>query len=543
MTIFEKAERRPLIALALLAFLMFVPGLFTLPPVDRDEARFAQASRQMVETGNLVDIRFQGEPRHKKPVGIYWLQASFAKILGKDHIWPYRLPSFFGAIAAVLLTFWAGRPLVGARAALIGAALLAATLLLNVEARLAKTDAVLLATVVASMGVLARAWTGETITLRLALVFWGALGLGILVKGPIAPMVVALTVVALGLTSVRWAYLKSLRPLLGLGVLAVLVAPWVIAVSIATHGEFFMTAIAGDLAPKLAGGQESHGAPPGTYLALLLVTFWPGVIFLGPAFVEAYQGRKSPNAAFLMFWALPTWLVFEFIPTKLPHYVLPVYPALALMCGAWIAARTTEFRKVPLIGWGALLNFVVVAVALGVAMMLVRPISEGTRSIFDAAGTLTLFLVTAATARALVQKKILHVVQGAALAAFVAMVGAFGIVLPSLTSPFISPRIAALVPRDSEGGMRPVIASGYSEPSLVFLTHTDTRFVQPAEAAAILKAEPRTVAAIAATADGDFQAAVQADGLKLAPLGTVQGFNYSVGKPVTVTLFERADAQ
>ena len=55
---------------------MFLPGFFNIPPIDRDEARFAQATKQMVETGDFVDIRFQDDVRYKKPVGIYWLQAA-----------------------------------------------------------------------------------------------------------------------------------------------------------------------------------------------------------------------------------------------------------------------------------------------------------------------------------------------------------------------------------------------------------------------------------------------------------------------------------
>ena len=58
------------------ALVLFLPGFFNIPPIDRDEARFAQATKQMVESGDFVDIRFQDDVRYKKPVGIYWLQAS-----------------------------------------------------------------------------------------------------------------------------------------------------------------------------------------------------------------------------------------------------------------------------------------------------------------------------------------------------------------------------------------------------------------------------------------------------------------------------------
>ncbi|HWX82550.1 MAG TPA: glycosyl transferase, partial [Xanthobacteraceae bacterium] len=62
--------------LLLCGLLLFLPGFFNIPPIDRDEARFAQATKQMVETGDFVDIRFQDDVRYKKPVGIYWLQSA-----------------------------------------------------------------------------------------------------------------------------------------------------------------------------------------------------------------------------------------------------------------------------------------------------------------------------------------------------------------------------------------------------------------------------------------------------------------------------------
>ena len=89
-----------------------MPGLAAIPPLDRDEARFAQATRQMLETGDFLRIRFQDEARNKKPAGIYWLQAAAVAAFstaGSTAIWPYRLPSLIGATAAVLRAFALGR--------------------------------------------------------------------------------------------------------------------------------------------------------------------------------------------------------------------------------------------------------------------------------------------------------------------------------------------------------------------------------------------------------------------------------------------------
>src|SRR5664279_5643696 len=119
------SHRRAAALLVVFALLAFLPGFFQIPPVDRDEARFAQATKQMVERGEYVDIRFQDEVRYKKPVGIYWLQAVAVKAgeaLGIAHarttIWLYRLPSLLGATGAVLLTYWTALAFVARRRAM-----------------------------------------------------------------------------------------------------------------------------------------------------------------------------------------------------------------------------------------------------------------------------------------------------------------------------------------------------------------------------------------------------------------------------------------
>src|SRR5215472_1761368 len=132
------SNRRAVAWLALVCLVAFLPGFFTIPPVDRDEARFAQATKQMLEGGGFVDIRFQDEVRYKKPIGIYWLQAAAVKVgeaagvsRAPYRIWLYRLPSLFGAIGAVLATYWAALAFVSRRASLLAGLMMAGSLLLN----------------------------------------------------------------------------------------------------------------------------------------------------------------------------------------------------------------------------------------------------------------------------------------------------------------------------------------------------------------------------------------------------------------------------
>jgi 4-amino-4-deoxy-L-arabinose transferase-like glycosyltransferase len=188
------AARRPLPLLALLGLLLWLPGIVSLPPLDRDESRFAQSSRQMVQTGNWVDIRFGHVPRYKKPVGIYWLQAAATSIAGggrDNQIWTYRLPSLLGAIAASWLTLWCALAVTGAEAAFLAGLLMLGTTLLTGEATLATTDAVLLACALGVQGVMLRLYRAARDpdrprpSPRLVMWGWAAMGFGILVKGPV----------------------------------------------------------------------------------------------------------------------------------------------------------------------------------------------------------------------------------------------------------------------------------------------------------------------------------------------------------------------
>src|SRR6201991_566189 len=259
--------------LLLCGLLLFLPGFFNIPPIDRDEARFAQATKQMVETGDLVDIRFQDEVRYKKPVGIYWLQAAAVEAASALHlpraqvrIWIYRIPSLIGAFGAMLLTYWAALAFVTRRGAILAGLILCSSVLLGAEARLAKTDAMLLLTVVAAFGAMARVylswqrgeepahppWTWPAI-------FWTALAGGILLKGPLILMFAGLTIVTLATLDRNASWLWRLRPVWGLTWMMVLVLPWFIAIYWRAGNAFFSDSVGGDMLSKLAA-QESHGA-------------------------------------------------------------------------------------------------------------------------------------------------------------------------------------------------------------------------------------------------------------------------------------------
>src|SRR4051812_1668577 len=338
----EALQRRPALALVLLCLLLWLPGFFALPATDRDEARFAQASRQMVESGDYVRIHFGEEERNKKPAGIHWLQAAGVHVVEALHlgnrgqIWVYRLPSLFGALLAVLATWHWGRGIVGRRAAFLGAAMLAACLVLVAEARIAKTDAALLATIAGAMGLFGQAYLRSRLfTAGQAAGFWLLLGLGVLLKGPIGPMIPLLAGITLAVADREAPWFRALRPAWGLPLMLATAAPWFIAIGLATQGRFFTEAVGGDMLAKIGSGEEKHWGPPGFYLLSFGIAAFPSAWIVLAGLPAAWRDRLNPPTRFLLAWVVPSWLVFEAVQTKLPHYTLPLFPALMLLGAAW----------------------------------------------------------------------------------------------------------------------------------------------------------------------------------------------------------------
>ncbi|MEI6986785.1 MAG: glycosyltransferase family 39 protein [Rhodospirillaceae bacterium] len=532
-------------ALVALCLIMFLPGFFTLPPVDRDEARFAQASRQMVESGDYVSIRFQDVARLKKPIGIYWLQAASARLFatpGQAEIWPYRVPSLLGAIAAVLATAWAGSRLFGATTGFAAALMLAGCVVLGVEARLAKTDAVLLATIVVAQGALARIWLERRVAgaagWGMPIVFWLAIGVGILVKGPIGPMVSGLTILVLGLHERRFDWLRRLRPWLGLAVVVAIVSPWLVAITIKTGGLFFSESVGHDLMGKVAAGQEGKGLPPGYFIGVFWLTFAPYALGAALAVPWVWTNRRDPAVLFCLAWLIPVWLVFEAVPTKLPHYNLPVFPALALLIAR--AARDHFGRTAALPRTGLFVSAAglagSVALALPVAVALVPWLADR-RLVWAALPLAAVAAVTVIGAIVLVWQRrealaLALAFGGYALLAF----AVFQLVLPVLEAPWLSSRIAERVAELRPCTSTRLVSADYSEPSLVFLVGTNTHLGGGDHAADHLRNDPVcALSLVQGEAEPLFRRRL--NGFAVRPLATFQGFNYSRGKFQSLTLY------
>jgi 4-amino-4-deoxy-L-arabinose transferase-like glycosyltransferase len=533
--------------LVLCGLLFFLPGFFNIPPIDRDEARFAQATKQMVENGDFVDIRFQDEVRYKKPVGIYWLQAATVETASKlglpraqVRIWLYRVPSLIGAIGAVLLTYWTALAFVTRRGAMLAGLIMCSSILLGVEARLAKTDAMLLLTTTAVMGAMARiylAWQrGDDSphpSWKLPAIFWTAMAAGILLKGPLILMFVVLTIGTLAVLDRSAAWLWRLRPLWGLMWMLVLVLPWFIAIFLKAGDTFFADSLGRDMLSKVASPQESHGAPPGLYFVLFWLTFWPGAAMAGMAAPAIWRARREPGAQYLLAWLVPSWIVFEIVITKLPHYILPLYPAIAILIigalerkvlsrTAWIVRGSAWWFVVPLI--------MTVASIVGAIALLRQP--EFLAWPF-AAGALILglfawWLYDDHHA----ERSLLNAVG----ASWFLAVCVYGVVLPSLTPLFPSVQIARAL-RSVQCVGPAAAAAGFQEPSLVFMVGTSTLLTNGSGAADFLLQGSCRFALVEWREERAFAQRAEAIGLRYDVATRIDGYNFSQGRAISVAVF------
>ena len=523
-----------------------LPGLVALQPLDRDESRFVQATTQMFETGDFITINFQDEPRNKKPIGIHWLQGAIAGPLHAPDtrsIQAFRIPSLIGAGLAALCIFQIGSLLYSRRVGLLAGLAIACGLLLSTEASIAKTDAALAGfTALAYLGLakLRSPPPGKAIDWG-PWALWVGLAMAALIKGPIGPLLVILS----GLMLLAWerdlSWVKRAVhwPSLLLG--AAIVLPWYIAIWQATNGQFFFDAVGQDLAPKLAGQSENKSVPPGAHLLVSPLIFWPGSILIPLALWTAWRERNDARVHFLLAWLVPGWLMFEAAPAKLAHYTLPVHGAVLLL-GA-VGLLGGGWQK-PWLRWTSLaILSLATLVMTALPLVLAQDVGDGMQTsalpaslAIGFAGCVALVLVIRQSrwaAGALI---------GTAMVASLVIKGLF---VPSIAQLDLSRRISAalveagLHPRLSPGTPGPLIGAGYQEPSLIFLTRSDSAL--SSVTAAVAAAKPGV--GLVVNADPEFEAPLIAGlaekGLKVAWRGApIAGLNYSKGDAVTLKIGE-----
>lgn len=342
--------------LALVWALVTLPNLGAPGLWDIDEGNNLEAAREMQESGSAIVPTFNYQMRVDKPVLLYWLQIASFSASGVNEF-AARLPSALAALAAVLVTYELGRRTFGSAAGLLAGLMLTSAVLFCAAARFANPDSLLDAF---SALALFTFWRGYAKGGPLPFASVGAIaGLGMLAKGPVGLVLPA----AVSIVFLAWQrdWRRVLDPHVGWGALAFLLvaAPWYVWVGVETKGvwlrEFFLT----HNVSRFTGTMEHHGGQFYYYPAVLLVGFAPWSVFLGPAVWDAFHFTHPANAndratvRFLVCWVAVYVVFFSWSATKLPNYILPCYPAVALLTGRALARWRRGISGPPAWLWGA----------------------------------------------------------------------------------------------------------------------------------------------------------------------------------------------
>jgi 4-amino-4-deoxy-L-arabinose transferase-like glycosyltransferase len=349
----ERVSAKPLRTVVLLGLLLFLSGNWILPLMDRDEPRFAEASREMVQRGDMIIPWFNGEYRFDKPPLIYWCQIGWYRLLGEN---PFaaRLPSVLFAVAtAALLVVW-GRRLGNEKAGFYAAIMLMTCLQFLIHARLAVADMPMILFVTISL------WSGWEMTRPQPKVptawwwlFYLSQGLGFLAKGPVAWLPLG------GLILARWMRpanfsLPAMRTVLGVVVALGIVGLWGVPALIATHGQFFSVGIGHHVVYRSLGIMEGHGGPGWVgflltlplYLVTFFLSFFPWS-FKVPGTLRRWWSSRNEDTfgAYLLVQAALVFAVFSLVRTKLPHYILPAFPVVSLWLALQLADKPGSLRS------------------------------------------------------------------------------------------------------------------------------------------------------------------------------------------------------
>lgn len=397
-------EKRPAVAVGLaIAWVLVIGGiafvwhLGSIGLVDETEPLFAEAARQMQVTGDWITPYFNGETRFDKPPLIYWLMALSYQVIGVNE-WAVRLPSALSALSLMGITFYGLyrfgipiqqvmiSPMVRGLAAAIGAAVLATNLLVVVWARTGVSDMLLTAcigwalwcfflgyaageaqdTPARSLEVPANARSHPGLPWYLASYIW--IGLGILTKGPIALVLPGLIIGTFLLYVGRcWRVLREMRPLWGLGLVLLISVPWHVLVFQANGWAFVESFFGYHNVERFTQVVNRHSAPWYFYFIVVAVGTVPWSVFLPRTIAHLqfwkrslwrHQPRSQQLGLFALFWFVNVFGFFTIAVTKLPSYVLPLVPAIAILTGLWWAEQMTQpsdrhwFTKLSAVGNG-----------------------------------------------------------------------------------------------------------------------------------------------------------------------------------------------
>lgn len=362
----------PYVLLAVVCGLPFFWRLGATPLLGLDEGLYAETSREMLVSGDYVVPTCNGEPFFDKPPLAYWLQSASMRAFGVNSF-AARLPSAIEELLLIALTVFLGTRLFGRRTGLLSGFALATCVLTVGLARMAILDAAFALCITASLGAFLLAYMKLAPTSS-HLVFWAAMGLSALVKGPAGPVVILATVIVFLLARRDLRAMLSTMPIIGALLALAIALPWYVLVEQRTGGGFLREFIIHQNVERALGQDFRHNMSFFAYIPIWLVGFFPWSVFVPAALIQSRkhrigEARKEEEAAsiFLVVWIGVILTVFSVFRSKLPAYIFPIYPASALLVGL-LWSRAMEAGKFVSLRRGAIAA-TVVACLIGVAML------------------------------------------------------------------------------------------------------------------------------------------------------------------------------
>ncbi len=338
---------------------------------DVDEPNNAVCAREMLAAGNWWVPVFNGDLRFDKPILLYWLMMPAFSLFGVNEF-AARLPSALAMTALTFTVFYFGRRLMNEKVGFVAALLFASTLHVIVIGRAATPDPVFMLCVGFSLFALYCADQAESSSLRLLDAAYVAMGLGMLAKGPVAVLMPGLVMGAYLIFMGRWRDVAGFRPLRGLLIILAVALPWYITVGVLTDGLWLKEFILHHNIARFAGPLQGHRGFPGFYLvSVFLGAFpWSGLLLAALAFGawRLHVLRQQPLRLFLLCWIGVFLVFFSIARTQLPNYMLPVFPAAALLMAASLYDADMDVRYKRWLPWGALILSLLAVVGGAIAL-------------------------------------------------------------------------------------------------------------------------------------------------------------------------------
>ncbi len=544
---------KELIILLLLSISLFFSSINSLPVLDRDEARYVQATKQMVESNNYLSIKFQEDYRSKKPIGIYWLQAFSINLLANvsqtknfkyevlnDSIWKYRIISASAVLLTVLFLYLVSKNIISREASFNACLILASSLLVIAEAHIAKTDSILLLLSTVIFITLFKYYNriNEKNIFNFFLL-WGSLGLSVLIKGPIILLLFFISILLVSLIEKNINCIKNIRPFLGILLVIFISIPWYFFMPIEEQKNFLQESFFHDFLGKVISVQERHGAFPGFYLISLLIFFFPFSIFFIPLISFLKASLKNKNILFLLCWALPCLIIMEFIPTKLPHYILPIYPAIAIIMGLMLANIKSYsklfYTKMAYFGY-----FIYFLISNGLLLIIFKAnYMYGQINIINILYYFILFILNNLVFIFIFKKQIKNTFYFLVFYSNAFSIIIYMLIIPSLTMLWTSRNIVLSLKNNEYTENKNTIATlGYNEPSLVFEVGTNIKVFKSIEKFS----ENFNLFDYLIIEKGyyiEFNKRIKKVKLKHKEISSLKGFNAAKGQWIEIYLFKK----